>query len=145
MEPGFEMSRKRNSCQSEGTQIPLPLIGTVASPSPNGEACLDDPAALEIVAGYHERTKHHYHRFAAAQGYMDWATQPDPFRRYDGAALVRLPLPENGRALPYWQLFGVKQHSALATIRIPSSHLVAAGSGSWGAADVFAPFAVSNR
>ena len=42
-------------------------------------------------------------------------------------------------------VFGVKQHSALATIRIPSSHLVAAGSGSWGAADVFAPFAVSNR
>ena len=105
MEPGLEMSRKRNSCQSEGTQIPLPLIGTVASPSPNGEPCPDDPAALEIVAAYHERTKHHYHRFAASQGYMDWATQPDPFRRYDGASLVRLPLPENGRALPYWQLY----------------------------------------
>ena len=59
----------------------------------------------EIVAAYHERTKHHYHRFAASLGYMDWATQPDPFRRYHGASLVRLPLPENGRALPYWQLY----------------------------------------
>src|SRR2546429_3745951 len=36
---------------------------------------------------------------------MDWATQPDPFRRYDGASLVRLPFPEMGQALPYWQLY----------------------------------------
>src|SRR6266404_5605904 len=105
MEPGLEMSRKRNSCQSEGTQAPLPLIGTAASPSPNGEPCLDDPSALEIVAAYHERTKHHYHRFATSLGYMDWATQPDPFRRYNGFSLVRLPLTENERALPYWQLY----------------------------------------
>jgi hypothetical protein len=58
----------------------------------------------EIVVAYHERTKHHYKRFAASLGYLDWATQPDPFRRYDGAALVRLPLPKEGRELPYWQL-----------------------------------------
>ncbi|MGZ6030117.1 MAG: SagB/ThcOx family dehydrogenase, partial [Myxococcaceae bacterium] len=50
-------------------------------------------------------TKHHFHRFAASLGYMDWATQPDPFRRYDGAALLRLPLPKEGRELPYWQLY----------------------------------------
>ena len=62
-------------------------------------------SAEEIVVAYHERTKHHYHRFAASLGYMDWATQPDPFRRYDGAALVRLPLPKEGRELPYWQLY----------------------------------------
>jgi hypothetical protein len=49
-----------------------------------------------------ERTKHHYHRFAASVGYMDWATQPDPFRRYEGASLVRLPFSEMGQALPYW-------------------------------------------
>ena len=61
-------------------------------------------SAEEIVVAYHERTKHHFHRFAASLGYMDWATQPDPFRRYNGAALVRLPLPEPGRELAYWQL-----------------------------------------
>ncbi|HZX43164.1 MAG TPA: SagB/ThcOx family dehydrogenase, partial [Myxococcaceae bacterium] len=68
-------------------------------------------SAEEIVVAYHERTKHHFHRFAASLGYMDWATQPDPFRRYDGAALVRLPLPKEGRELAYWQLYvaqGVK-------------------------------------
>ena len=58
-----------------------------------------------IVVNYHERTKHHYHRFAAALGYLDWATQPNPFRRYEGAPLARLPLPPEGRALPYWQLY----------------------------------------
>ena len=58
-----------------------------------------------MVIAYHERTKHHFHRFAASLGYMDWATQPDPFRRYAGADLVRLPLPEAGRPLPYWQLY----------------------------------------
>ena len=58
----------------------------------------------EIVIAYHERTKHHVWRYAASLGYLDWATQPDPFRRYAGAPLVPLPLPPSGRELPYWQL-----------------------------------------
>ena len=58
-----------------------------------------------MVVAYHERTKHHVHRYAASLGTMDWATQPDPFRRYPGADVVRLPLPKPGRMLPYWQLY----------------------------------------
>ncbi|HYL22973.1 MAG TPA: SagB/ThcOx family dehydrogenase, partial [Burkholderiales bacterium] len=50
------------------------------------------PAAeLETVLRYHERTKHHFHRYAAGPRALDWANQPDPFRRYTGAPLVRLP------------------------------------------------------
>lgn len=49
--------------------------------------------ALETVLAYHQRTKHHLHRYAASPGYLDWATQPDPFRRYEGAPRVLLPLP----------------------------------------------------
>ncbi len=64
-----------------------------------------EASAAEVVVAYHERTKHHFHRYAAALGYMDWATQPDPFRRYAGADLVRLPLPKASRPLPYWQLY----------------------------------------
>ena len=56
-------------------------------------------SAEELVVAYHERTKHYFHRFAASVGYMDWATQPDPFRRYEGASLVRLLFPEMGQAL----------------------------------------------
>jgi SagB-type dehydrogenase family enzyme len=64
-----------------------------------------DASPEEGVIAYHERTKHHFHRYAASLGYLDWATQPDPFRRYAGADLVRLPLPKAGRPLPYWQLY----------------------------------------
>ena len=45
---------------------------------------------LEITA-YHQRTKHHFQRFAAGPHGLDWATQPHPFRRWMGAELVPLP------------------------------------------------------
>ena len=76
-------------------------------------------SAEEIVVAYHERTKHHYQHFAASQGYLDWATQPDPFRRYVGAPLVRLPLPKESRELPYWQLH-VEQSVKPASLGIDS-------------------------
>lgn len=84
----------------------LPLIDP-AFPPPADPAHPSDGevSAEEIVVAYHERTKHHLHRFAASTGYLDWATQPNPFRRYDGASLVRLPLPEAGGGLPYWRLY----------------------------------------
>jgi SagB-type dehydrogenase family enzyme len=63
------------------------------------------PSPLETVISYHERTKHYYERSAASLGYMDWATQPDPFRRYQGAPLISLPLPPPGREMPYWKLY----------------------------------------
>jgi SagB-type dehydrogenase family enzyme len=44
------------------------------------------------VMRYHERTKHHFARFASGPGQLDWANQPDPFRRFEGAPLTRLPL-----------------------------------------------------
>ena len=49
-----------------------------------------DPLAQ--VKLYHQQTKHDFNRYARALGYMDWANQPDPFRRYEGAPLTRLPL-----------------------------------------------------
>src|ERR687896_1587905 len=45
-----------------------------------------------MVMRYHERTKHHFNRFAPGPGRLDWANQPDPFRRYAGAPLTRLPI-----------------------------------------------------
>jgi SagB-type dehydrogenase family enzyme len=50
-----------------------------------------DHGDLETVLRYHERTKHHFNRYARAPGFLDWANQPDPFRRYAGAPLVHLP------------------------------------------------------
>jgi SagB-type dehydrogenase family enzyme len=45
---------------------------------------------IETVLGYHARTKHRPGRYAASLGYLDWASQPDPFRRYEGAPRVAL-------------------------------------------------------
>ena len=47
---------------------------------------------LDQVKHYHQQTKHDFNRYARALGYMDWANQPDPFRRYEGAPLTHLPL-----------------------------------------------------
>lgn len=46
---------------------------------------------LKVVMRYHEETKHHFFRYARSLGYMDWANQPDPFRRYEGSPLIPLP------------------------------------------------------
>ncbi len=57
---------------------------------------------------YHQRTKHHFHRYAAGPGYLDWDSQPEPFRFYQGAP--RLPLPRreaNPKEPPYFDaLYG---------------------------------------
>lgn len=44
----------------------------------------------EEIIYFHERTKHHPHRFAPSLGYLDWEEQPNPFRFYEGVS--RLPL-----------------------------------------------------
>jgi SagB-type dehydrogenase family enzyme len=38
--------------------------------------------SLEAVYRYHDGTKHHFQRFARSLGYLDWASQPRPFRRF---------------------------------------------------------------
>ncbi len=53
---------------------------------------MHDADKIEKVMRYHERTKHHFNRYAPGPGQLDWANQPDPFRRYEGAPLVHLPL-----------------------------------------------------
>jgi SagB-type dehydrogenase family enzyme len=70
---------------------------------------IDDGPPEEVVVAYHERTKHHFHRQAASLGYLDWETQPDPFRCYSGAEFIRLPLPKLGHPLTYRQLFSPAQ------------------------------------
>jgi SagB-type dehydrogenase family enzyme len=47
---------------------------------------------VDRVIRYHLQTKHHFNRYARSLGFLDWANQPDPFRRFDGAPLIPLPL-----------------------------------------------------
>ena len=53
---------------------------------------MHDTDDIETVLRYHERTKHRFNRYAPGPGKLDWVNQPDPFRRFEGAPLVRLPL-----------------------------------------------------
>src|SRR3990172_4852807 len=59
----------------------------------------------EFAAAYHQKTKHHFNRYARSLGYLDWATQPDPFRRYHGAPLVPLQFSKNDTSPSYDDLF----------------------------------------
>jgi SagB-type dehydrogenase family enzyme len=47
-------------------------------------------ASLATVYRYHDETKHHFHAFAQSLGYLDWASQPRPFRGF--AATPVFPL-----------------------------------------------------
>jgi SagB-type dehydrogenase family enzyme len=44
------------------------------------------------VLTYHDRSKHRFSGFARGPQTIDWESQPDPFRRYEGAPVIPLPL-----------------------------------------------------
>ncbi|MFO0697717.1 MAG: SagB/ThcOx family dehydrogenase [Nitrospira sp.] len=63
---------------------------------------------VDRVIHYHVQTKHHFNRYARSQGFLDWANQPDPFRRFQGATLISLPLltpDEEPKAPAYVELY----------------------------------------
>jgi SagB-type dehydrogenase family enzyme len=85
----------------------------------------DADQRLARVHQYHDGTKHHFHRFARSTGYLDWASQPHPFRSFAGVPSFALaprpdaqPLPATGAAalvgrilreslgLSAWKVFG---------------------------------------
>jgi len=43
-----------------------------------------------MVYRYHDGTKHHFQRFARSLGYLDWASQPRPFRGFAEAPIFQL-------------------------------------------------------
>ncbi len=75
------------------------------------------------VHAYHDGTKHHFHRFARSLGYLDWASQPNPFRSFAGAPEVPLsPRPDapvtivgdvlrHALGLSAWKQFGASRWS----------------------------------
>lgn len=56
---------------------------------------------LQTVFKYHEQTKHSPQRYARSLGYMDWSTQPNPFRNYTATDSIELPLSFNNSTPPY--------------------------------------------
>ncbi len=48
--------------------------------------------APQDIRGYHRRTKHAPTRYALGPAFLDWTSQPCPFRRFEGARRIDLPL-----------------------------------------------------
>jgi SagB-type dehydrogenase family enzyme len=46
----------------------------------------------ERLFAYHHATKHSYHSVRTNAHFLDWHNQPDPFRTYEGAPLITLPV-----------------------------------------------------
>ena len=67
--------------------------------------------SLQTVFDYHETTKHSQQRYARSLGYMDWSTQPNPFRNYNGSQSLQLPLAMDNTTPPY-HLLGTDLPSA---------------------------------
>ena len=64
------------------------------------------PNRVTDIIAYHERTKHHPERYANGPHGLDWASQPNPFRRFNGAPIFQLPLADVDNTPPAATLFG---------------------------------------
>lgn len=60
--------------------------------------------ALRALA-YHARSKHHLNAYARSPGGLDWATQPEPFRTFEGAPVLPLPLRADSLTTAYDDLY----------------------------------------
>ena len=63
--------------------------------------------AVDDIIAYHDRTKHQPERYARGPGGLDWASQPNPFRRFTGAPVFPLPLAGPDDTPTAATLFGV--------------------------------------
>lgn len=59
-----------------------------------------EESALSVI-DYHERTKHRFEAYAKGPGTLDWDAQPNPFRHFEGAPLIELPLVADDFDLPF--------------------------------------------
>jgi SagB-type dehydrogenase family enzyme len=51
---------------------------------------MSSSGSRDVVYEYHDGTKHHFNAFARSLGYLDWASQPRPFREFAGSPTFAL-------------------------------------------------------
>jgi SagB-type dehydrogenase family enzyme len=88
---------------------------------------LNAPTDLAHVYRYHDGTKHHFNRFAPSLGYLDWASQPRPFRSFDGAPVVSLfhhPGSFDPPPLNYDRLYTNRVHPPLPIAAASLGHML---------------------
>ncbi|KAH7332287.1 hypothetical protein KP509_20G080100 [Ceratopteris richardii] len=65
------------------------LHASMSASSPTTSTTADS-VHIDTLISYHDRTKHFFNRYADGPHGLDWANQPDPFRRYVGSPVVPL-------------------------------------------------------
>jgi SagB-type dehydrogenase family enzyme len=115
---------------------------------------MTDSGVSASVHAYHDGTKHHFHRFARSLGYLDWASQPSPFRSFADAAILPLaprpdaasesasltPQPDIGNILRHalglsaWKQFGASRwalrvNPSSGNLHPTEAYVIAAGPG----------------
>ncbi|MBI3446434.1 MAG: SagB/ThcOx family dehydrogenase [Magnetospirillum sp.] len=58
------------------------------------------------IRAYHSRTKHSSRHYALGPAFLDWDSQPDPFRSFEGARRIDLPLGLDADTPPFGRLDG---------------------------------------
>lgn len=53
------------------------------------------------IRGYHQRTKHAPNRYALGPAFLDWTSQPSPYRLFEGGRQVALPLLDELDTAPF--------------------------------------------
>lgn len=65
---------------------------------------------IQQVRQYHKATKHRFSGYAPSPGFLDWDSQPNPFREYTGSPRVVLPLINHQNSRGYHALFSPVEH-----------------------------------
>lgn len=92
---------------------------------------IDHDALPADIRGYHRRTRHAPHRYALGPAFLDWESQPDPFRRFIGAPLTLLPVPDPRPAPSWGELFAERPAAALTVANIGRFLELALGVSAW--------------
>ncbi len=62
-------------------------------------------SSVDSIIEYHEATKHGFDSFAPGPGFMDWANQPEAFRKFEGTELKKLKIFQPTDMPTYDQIF----------------------------------------
>ncbi|CAN0889871.1 hypothetical protein LINGRAHAP2_LOCUS16185 [Linum grandiflorum] len=90
---------------SPPTFLPAAAMSSSSYSNPPAEAADHEASNITKVLTYHNQTKHAIHKYARGPHGLDWANQPNPFRRYSAAPLLPLPLPNNPSSPLYHSIF----------------------------------------
>ncbi|XP_031502470.1 uncharacterized protein LOC116265751 [Nymphaea colorata] len=118
--PSSLLLRARHRAKTRTHGVSLRTIMSTTHPHPSRPSPSPDPDSLGAVLKYHNQTKHSLTRYAKGPHGLDWANQPNPFRRYLSGPLVPLlHIPPTRDDPPYPAIFrGLPQPAPLSKLSI---------------------------